>query len=493
MFARCATALLMVFAVVEPTTGQVTNGGFEHRSVRGFAQGWQRVEYGYAVSLDSTVSYEGGASVRAVLVGDPQAPAAFFQRLDPAEFAGQRVSIVAQVRTAAVSVGGAGLFIRADGPTGPLVYDAMPSRRAGGTSDWDDLELVADIPETASTILVGGQFRGTGEAWFDALEIKSLGPAFNDAPDPHDDARAYLVEALDSIAAAGLFVDSVDWQGVRASAIASAATALDLEETYSAIGRGLRALGDRHSFFMNPIAYQQRLDGPRASLPDAFAVEKRGSVIVAQIGGVAGGTPERLASLVERTHEAIIGSADSTPATCGWVVDLRANTGGNMWPMLAALLPLFPPQSPAGFFLDKRGQKTPWFTRPGSAGYGEHESISYRPNSALQGFGGPVAVLIGPETASSGEAIAVALGGLPNTLLIGKPTRGLTTGNRTIRLRDGAVMAVTSSVFADRDGRPFGGPVMPGHAMAGDADSLDVALEWLARAAGCASDPRDET
>jgi hypothetical protein len=28
------------------------------------------------------------------------------------------------------------------------------------------------------------------------------------------------------------------------------------------------------------------------------------------------------------------------PTTCGWIVDLRKNIGGNMWPMLAGLGPL---------------------------------------------------------------------------------------------------------------------------------------------------------
>jgi len=48
-----------------------------------------------------------------------------------------------------------------------------------------------------------------------------------------------------------------------------------------------------------------------------------------------------------------------------------------------------------------------------------------------------VAVLTSGRTASAGEAVAIAFQGQPGVRLIGAPTAGFTTGNRTHIMRDG--------------------------------------------------------
>jgi C-terminal processing protease CtpA/Prc len=44
----------------------------------------------------------------------------------------------------------------------------------------------------------------------------------------------------------------------------------------------------------------------------------------------------------------------------GWIVDLRGNLGGNMWPMLAGVAPLIDSRM-MGSFVDADGKKTTWF------------------------------------------------------------------------------------------------------------------------------------
>lgn len=92
---------------------------------------------------------------------------------------------------------------------------------------------------------------------------------------------------------------------------------------------------------------------------------------------------------------------------------------------------------------------------------------------------GPVAVITDGRTASSAEAVAVAFRSLSTARSYGAATRGLSTGNLTVRLPDGALVVITSCRFADRAGLVSDGPLTP-DVVANDA--LDVALTELADA-----------
>jgi hypothetical protein len=97
-----------------------------------------------------------------------------------------------------------------------------------------------------------------------------------------------------------------------------------------------------------------------------------------------------------------------------------------------------------------------------------------------------VAVLTGPRTASSGEAVAVAFRGRPRTRSFGTPTCGMSTGNDVFPLSDRAAMFLTTCIMADRLGRSYGGAIRPDQDIAGaTAQShgqdpvIQAALAWL--------------
>ena len=99
----------------------------------------------------------------------------------------------------------------------------------------------------------------------------------------------------------------------------------------------------------------------------------------------------------------------------------------------------------------------------------------------------PVAILLGPATASSGEAVAVAFRQRPNTRAFGQRTRGLSTSNELFRLSDGAAINLTVAMFADRDGRRYPDGVEPDQPT--PSTPLDVippaATAWLAGQPTC--------
>jgi C-terminal processing protease CtpA/Prc len=95
----------------------------------------------------------------------------------------------------------------------------------------------------------------------------------------------------------------------------------------------------------------------------------------------------------------------------------------------------------------------------------------------------PIAVLTSRCTASSGEAIAVAFRSWHRARSFGQPTLGLLTANRGFSLPDGALLNLTVSIFADRTGRVYGGPLAPDELVDDGDDGEDrgvgAALRWI--------------
>jgi len=195
-----------------------------------------------------------------------------------------------------------------------------------------------------------------------------------------------------------------------------------------------------------------------------------------------GSDPDAGRAYARRAHEAIAGVAKS--AACGWVVDLRKNGGGNMWPMLSGLRPLVG-DGLLGSFDRRNGESTKWTAAD--------PRYDVAPTAALRGLESAwVAVLTGPRTASSGEFVTIAFRGRPRTRSFGLPTAGLSTSNGTFPLPDGSMIVLTTAVGADRTGRRFGTEIEPDEvidgvepAWPGDDPTLSAAVRWLKQSSGC--------
>lgn len=171
-----------------------------------------------------------------------------------------------------------------------------------------------------------------------------------------------------------------------------------------------------------------------------------------------------------------------------WVVDLRRNTGGNMWPMLAGIGPLAG-EGDLGAFVGA-AERWPWRYERGAALVGG-EVVRRVDAPVLPAIADdvPVAVLTSPLTASSGEILALSFVGRPGTRLFGESTCGLTTSNALYELPGGAALLLTTAQDADRTGRVYTGPIQPDVVVLTDWAEfqtpqdpvLNAALAWLAR------------
>jgi C-terminal processing protease CtpA/Prc len=291
------------------------------------------------------------------------------------------------------------------------------------------------------------------------------------------EAARYIGFALDVMEARSIRRHQIDWPAFREQTFAEAGNARTFEETYDAIRAAVERLGDSHSAFLTPSAAVA--EPPPSTDPTARLIETGiGYLEVPAFAGLD--SSGRLTSLYHTLVEGV-----DTLGACRWIVDLRGNTGGNQWPMLAGVGPILG-EGTVGFFVDPDSLVNTWTYEDGVAALdGVRQAGATVPYEL--GVLPSVALLTDSVTASSGEAIAVAFRERAGVRSFGGATYGVSTANDGFWMEDGALLIVTVTAMADRSGAVYGGALAPDSSVAGTRTgdratdpALDAALVWLA-------------
>ena len=307
------------------------------------------------------------------------------------------------------------------------------------------------------------------------------------------DGAAYLDEALDVLQARHYLSEQADWSQLREDAADMLeAEGGDIAAARVAISEVIERLGERHSFLRparpmtaGPTPRRAEESGGNTQTPAEIgqvpvwrAVD--GGIGYAVLPGLdmREGGQEYAAAYHAELREAL--QEMGPEARCGWIIDIRGNTGGNMWPMLWGLDPLLG-EGPFGYFISKE-KRIPWVRGGPDAEAPILADTETRypqaPAFAIDNADRPVAVLLGSATVSSGEMVALALAGREDVAFFGEPTGGLTTANITHRMPDGASLVVTVSRVAGRDGEIVTGPLQPDFPSTGEQAPYE-ARDWL--------------
>lgn len=277
----------------------------------------------------------------------------------------------------------------------------------------------------------------------------------------------------------------IDWDSLH-NVVVAGNTAMTLEQKMATL---VRATGEPHTTWISA----ERAKEVSFLQFNATQVDEATRAIRSSLSeGVATVTVPPFSMAHERAATAFADALQQTVETLAehgpkyWVVDLRDNWGGNMWPMLAGLTCLLP-TTELGSLKESSGLRTGWRVVEGAAIGGDPNGRSiaelrrfkaelwnkedwssdatiYASTSRACKYSlhsERLVVLVGPVTASSGEAIAISFLARPNTRIAGERTRGFATGNRPFTLRDGSLLFVTKSYMADADGRTFSGGIDP--------------------------------
>ena len=174
--------------------------------------------------------------------------------------------------------------------------------------------------------------------------------------------------------------------------------------------------------------------------------------------------------------------------TCGYIIDLRRNNGGNIFGMMAAIGSIAGQDTLASVVLPD-GEIQPYQYVNGQAMLGNRTVRGEETDELTrQRLDRPVVVLTSPITGSSGEITAILFKGRDKTNFIGEPTGGVPTATTFAWLSNGAKLGVTGASIADRDGNIYpSAPIVPDTIIETDwstfAESDDTvivaALDWI--------------
>ncbi len=299
------------------------------------------------------------------------------------------------------------------------------------------------------------------------------------------DAAAFLDNALDTMRQHALHGQTVDWTAVRTEAFKRAGGAFNPIDTYPAIYWALVQLGDPGAHLRLPpglypdqIALLQQAEreavnnAPAASreqtsIPTPFTSRRLPEGHIVTVQGRNFGYVVLPRCSAKDNDGLLLYAADvrriltdlSAQSPKGWIVDLRGNTGGNMWPMLAGVGPILGDGS-VGSFVANDGNVS-WFYQDGKTGTRnpaglETVSLTLQEEPVLQTPSvAPVAVLVDSSTASSAEAITIAFHGRPASRSFGSRTAGKSTAVQPFKLDDGAELYLTTAIDADRSGKAY--------------------------------------
>lgn len=243
----------------------------------------------------------------------------------------------------------------------------------------------------------------------------------------------YVRRAVRIMDKQGLYAEGPQWDSAK-SAILSVPP-LDMEQAYSLTKEALKVAGGKHSFIQSAESVQADAVS-EARLPEVTVSEEG----IAMISIPPFTSNEAQGLLYAR---AVL---DAVPDNIkGAVIDLRGNTGGNMYPMIAALHRFIPESED---MLRFRGRKrTNWIPRSFVL-----DIVGLEPMARIEC---PLAILTDGMTASSGEAVLICFRGLDNVKTFGAPTAGYASSNALFSMPDGSRLLLTVSCDVARTGEVF--------------------------------------
>ncbi len=411
-------------------------------------------------AVQGDVQSSEGAQLRLTAIAARTAPfGAASAQLDAVSLRGQSLLLSGVLATSNASQG-ATLWMRADDAHGKrLTFESSQTDPVVGTTR-ASRSIALQVPMEAQKVFIGVVLRGDG-----TLDVSQLRLTVQPIVDAAS-ASAILDVAIPAIREHALHSARVDWT-TREPQLRAQAVNMREVDAYVAIDALVAQLDDGHSFLMRPSGRRNVEAVAQRELPAMQTRLLASGIAYIDVPGLMTSSRE-----VSSAYEASLARAldqAAAQASCGWLVDLRHNTGGTMWPMINGLHALLG-NAALGSFVDAAGKQSPWRARPAPRSTASPDGLQ---------TDRPVAVLIGPRTASAGEMVAISFRGRANTRSFGQPSAGQTTGNRSVELPGGGVLAIAASYTQDRNGHRNDGRLQPDVLLDSQVDMIDAAAPWL--------------
>ena len=284
----------------------------------------------------------------------------------------------------------------------------------------------------------------------------------------------FLNNMVDIMAENSINKNTIDWVDFRQQVLERGAEAQTLNQTSSAMFLALDLLGDNHSSIFRPSGGTINAIDVNCNPQDLAPVTTPNNIGYVKIEGFSGGG-DAARNFANQIQDAIRNQDNAD--IIGWIVDLRNNTGGNMWPMIAGVGPILG-NGLIGHFVDPDDNITTWSYNDGSSFINQNPLVTVSNPYQLINPNPKVAILTNNAVISSGEATFIAFIGRANTQSFGAVSCGLSTANAGFDLGQGYRLNLTVSTMADRNLNLYGARVTPDN-IVDDQDVVQSAIDYL--------------
>ena len=297
--------------------------------------------------------------------------------------------------------------------------------------------------------------------------------------------KKFIKEISKIIKEKSLFSDSLNWNEISEELVAlplGKDGSEDHKIIFAFFTKKLRNVGDKHSLFLTPASINSYLiKNSELKQPESKYLGSGIGLIKVPMCMTFNSTKDKdFANSIRYQIKKI----DTENEIIGWVIDLRNNGGGNMWPMIAGLNALME-DGVVGYLVGTTNNKEQkWKTENGKINYSKEITDTYK----VKKINNKIAVLINSMTGSSGEMTAIAFIGLPNVKLFGQPSAGYTTTNSTFYLSDGTQLYLATNFVADRTHKTYPDKIIPDviintPSSFGNDETLESSKNWILQTA----------
>ena len=298
----------------------------------------------------------------------------------------------------------------------------------------------------------------------------------------------YLTEVIDILKKNSIQKDEINWDSLSIK-LKSKYPKIDNDSTkHSAVKWIIKENKLKHHSFMSPDEVTkwknqssrniEEDEKPTLTFPSGSLLDQKIGYI--KIPMFRSGDSIQLTKYAQRTQLDIKDLKDQ--GAKNWIVDLRGNRGGNMWPMISGLGNLIG-EGKIGSFYKVNGEESGiWYYKAGKAYVKHKDSITYSVSTIPLNNDitvNKIAILQDRYTMSSGEAVLVSFLGKSKVKTFGENSGGYSTGNSNFDLSDGAILLVTTSVYADRNSNLYPNGIIPMVYVHKDSSIIDKASSWI--------------
>ena len=275
-------------------------------------------------------------------------------------------------------------------------------------------------------------------------KVKKLN--INELKTTRDSIQYFLDSTFSIIKKHGLYKDKLDWRNITKNYYEPYLEKDSLEAIFPVFSEIFNTMEDKHSMMWHgkivynaSINFNDTLPKAKETLRQAYDTGK--AILMAKRIGDYGYIRIPYLRSSNDFEEEVAKSQEIQDMICeiysddikGWVLDLRLNGGGDVFPMISGIQQ-FLGEGTFGSVIENT-KTTDWSIKDGAVYYGDDKAAALR-NYCLPEklINAKVAVLISQYTASSGEVTGLAFKGRPNTTFIGERTKGLMTANEVYSL-----------------------------------------------------------